>query len=183
MEAIIMTKIQKGKIYHHLGRAGGIDYKKRIWGCDFQYNDGGRSKYFKGTSGDCVVRAISIASGFDYKSVYDDLFNLNQNYIDDHNNKLSRQMELRNQTSPRNGNFKQVYHQYIIDIGFKWVPLMTIGSGCKFHLRKDEVPNGTAILSLSRHLTCVVDKVINDIYNPDRQGMRCIYGYYQKEAQ
>ena len=37
------------------------------------FNDGGRSQYFKGAkAGDCVVRAIAIASGLDYKKVYDD---------------------------------------------------------------------------------------------------------------
>ena len=175
-----MTKIIKGKTYHHLGRADGVDYHHKIKGCDFKYNDGGRSKYFKGDSGDCVVRSISIASDLDYKKVYDDLFILNQNYIDDRNNKLSRHMKSRNQVSPRNGNHKKVYHQYILGIGFKWGPLMTIGRGCKFHLRKDEVPEGTAILSLSKHLSCIIDGVINDTYNPDRAGMRCIYGYYEK---
>ena len=30
---------------------------------EFNYNDGGRSQYFKGTGGDCVTRAISIATG------------------------------------------------------------------------------------------------------------------------
>ena len=29
----------------------------------FIYNDGGRSKYFKGEAGDCVVRAICNATG------------------------------------------------------------------------------------------------------------------------
>ena len=34
----------------------------------FNYNDGGRDKYFKGTTGDCVTRAIAIACDLDYKS-------------------------------------------------------------------------------------------------------------------
>lgn len=43
---------------------------------DFVYNDGGRSKYFKGNAGDCVTRAIAIATGFDYKEVYDNIKDL-----------------------------------------------------------------------------------------------------------
>ena len=35
------------------------------------YHDGGRSQYFKGTTGDCVTRAIAIATGIDYRKVYD----------------------------------------------------------------------------------------------------------------
>ena len=45
--------------------------KERIM--EFKFNDGGRSKYFKGFTGDCVTRAIAIATGLDYKKVYDDL--------------------------------------------------------------------------------------------------------------
>ena len=38
----------------------------------FNYNDGGRAKYFnvKGVS-DCVCRAIAIGNDMDYKEVYD----------------------------------------------------------------------------------------------------------------
>ena len=35
------------------------------------YDDGGRSKYFTSTTDDCVARAIAIATGKDYKEVYD----------------------------------------------------------------------------------------------------------------
>lgn len=34
------------------------------------YDDGGRARYYKGTAQDCVCRAISIATGRDYKEVY-----------------------------------------------------------------------------------------------------------------
>ncbi len=37
----------------------------------FQFNDGGRSEAgFKGTTGDCVTRAIAIATGKPYQEVY-----------------------------------------------------------------------------------------------------------------
>ena len=43
---------------------------------DYKYNDGGRSKYFrmrykKDITGDCVIRAISIALDLDYKFVWE----------------------------------------------------------------------------------------------------------------
>ena len=46
---------------------------------DYKYNDGGRSKYFrmrykKDITGDCVIRAISIALDLDYKFVWESLF-------------------------------------------------------------------------------------------------------------
>ena len=42
----------------------------------FIYDDGGRSKYFKGNARDCVTRAIAIATGIDYKEVYDTIKDL-----------------------------------------------------------------------------------------------------------
>lgn len=40
---------------------------------EFIYSDGGRSNYFKGVTGDCVCRAIAIASDRDYLEVYQSL--------------------------------------------------------------------------------------------------------------
>ena len=38
----------------------------------FQYNDGGRAEAgFKGTTGDCVCRAIAIATEKPYREIYD----------------------------------------------------------------------------------------------------------------
>ena len=56
----------------------------------FNYNDGGRDKYFKGTTGDCVTRAIAIACNLDYKKVYDDLFALNKAYANSKRNKVAK---------------------------------------------------------------------------------------------
>ncbi len=37
---------------------------------------------------------------------------------------------------------------------------MQIGSGCTVHLRADELPSGRLVVSVSRHLTAVIDCVI-----------------------
>ena len=43
-------------------------------GIHFCKNDGGRSKYFKGTRyDDCVVRSIAIATQQDYREVFEEL--------------------------------------------------------------------------------------------------------------
>lgn len=123
--------------------------------------DGGRSNYFKGTTGDCVVRAIALASDMDYKEVY---------------NALKKRMPKG--SSPRNGVPKKIYHSYIIELGFEWVSYMGIGTGCKVHLRKDELPKGTIICRLSKHLTCVKNHVLYDMYHPGIN--RCVYGVYKK---
>ena len=147
----------------------------------FQFNDGGRSRYFKGTAGDCVTRAISIATGKDYKEVYDYL--------------ATEQKKLTGVKSARNGVRKKVYHKYLIKNGFEWIPTMKIGQGCKVHLHRSELPSGILVLRLSRHLTCMIDGVIYDTYNPQRGSSvtfdsngivieattetRCVYGYYK----
>jgi hypothetical protein len=125
------------------------------------YNDGGRNKYFKGTTGDCVVRAIAIATGLDYKKVYDEIFAITGK-------------------TPRNGVKRKAIHKYILAQGFKWVATMSIGSGCKVHLKAEELPQGILIAKVSKHLCTVIDGVINDAFDPSRAGSRCVYGYYIK---
>lgn len=136
----------------------------------FAYNDGGRSKYFKAKKvGDCVTRAIAIATGKDYKEVYDTLY------------KLAVEKKRKN-PSPRSGVNKKVYRPYLESLGWRFVPLMEIGKGCTNHLAQDEIPmDKTIICRVSGHLTCVVNGVINDTYDCSRKGTRCVYGYYVKD--
>jgi len=37
---------------------------------------------------------------------------------------------------------------------------MSIGSGCRVHLRADDLPPGRLIVKISRHYTAVIDGVI-----------------------
>lgn len=134
---------------------------------DFNFNDGGRSEYFKGKkAGDCVTRAIAIAAGKDYKEVYDT---------------MAKGMSMLGESkSARNGVKKKVYHKYLLENGFEWIPTMKVGQGCKVHLRSDELPKGTLIVRVTKHLACVIDGVLNDTYDCSREGARCVYGYYKK---
>ena len=50
----------------------------------------------------------------------------------------------------------------------------------KFHLKKDELPSGTLIVSCSKHITVVKDGVLHDTYDCSRRGTRCVYGYWTK---
>ena len=62
--------------------------------------------------------------------------------------------------------------------------MMKIGSGCQVHLRTDEIPmNKTILVSVSKHLTCVKNGIINDTYDCSREGNKCVYGYYMKEEE
>ncbi|CAM3837455.1 hypothetical protein [Polynucleobacter arcticus] len=144
----------------------------------FQFNDGGREAAgFKGGAGDCVVRAIAIAAQLPYMQVYEDLRVANATYADQRNDKLARRLNAQG-ASPRNGNHRNVFHDYILGHGFKWVPTMKIGAGCQVHLLANELPHGTLIVKVSKHLTAVTNGVIQDTHNPSRGGSRCVYGYY-----
>ena len=129
----------------------------------FVYDDGGRSKYFKASNvGDCAIRAISIATQKDYKEVYNAL------------------KELNGGKSCRDGTPKNVDKKYLIQLGWKWHPCMHIGSGCQVHLNENELPKGRLVVSVSGHLTCVINGVLNDTYDCSREGSRCVYGYWTK---
>lgn len=147
---------------------------------DFCFNDGGRAATgFKGGAGDCVVRAIAIAAQLPYLQVYEDLRLANAAYADSRNDKLARRLNAKG-VSPRNGNHRNVFHGYILGHGFDWVPTMKVGAGCQVHLRADELPLGILIVKVSKHLSAIVNGVIQDTHDPSRGGSRCVYGYYIK---
>jgi hypothetical protein len=146
----------------------------------FVKNDGGRSKYFKGDARDCVVRAIAIASGKDYKEVYQELRERNKQYANNSRSLKAKKLRIKGST-PRNGNYKEVYGKYIEDLGFKWVTCMKIGQGVRTHVAEEELPKGTLILRLSRHIACVKDGVLYDTFDCSEAGNRAVYGYWIKQ--
>jgi hypothetical protein len=148
----------------------------------FHLNDGGRQQAgFKGGAGDCVVRSIAIATKLPYMQVYEDLRNANESYAQLRNDLLARRLNDKG-SSPRNGNHRNVFHDYILGLGFEWVATMKVGVGCQVHLRPGELPNGTLIVKVSKHLTAIVDGIIQDTHDPSRRGNRCVYGYYMKKS-
>ena len=137
------------------------------------YNDGGRKDAgYKGDTGDCVTRAISIATGRPYQKIYD----LINNHAElERPGAKSRQGR---RSHANKGVFKATVQRVMKDLGWVWHPTMGIGTGCKVHLRKDELLGGTIIVSLSKHLSTVIDGVIHDTYDTSRNGTRCVYGYW-----
>lgn len=146
---------------------------------EFIYNDGGRSKYFKADNvGDCVTRAICNATGKDYKEVYDALNKMGKAET---STQLKRHRGHKRSES-RNGVFKETWKEYLDSIGWEHHATMGIGSGCQVHLTADELPKGTIIVQVSKHLTCVKDGVIYDTYDCSRDGTRCVYGYWTRRG-
>lgn len=138
---------------------------------DWVYDDGGRGEYFKAENvGDCVCRAVAIATGVDYMQVYQDI------------NRLAKSERTgkrkRGKSSARNGVYKTTIRKLMSEYGWVWHPTMQVGQGCKVHLRSDELPNGSLVVSVSKHVTAVVDGTLHDTYDCTRDGTRCVYGYW-----
>jgi hypothetical protein len=163
---------------------------------DFTYDDGGRAAAgYKGAAGDCVARAIAIASGKPYAEVYAAL-------AQGRGSQRSTKRSGKRSASARNGISVQRkwFKDYMRSLGATWVPTMQIGSGCKVHLHDGELPSGRLVVSVSKHYTAVIDGVIHDTHDPQREvhcskpgsngstadpdaehwvARRCVYGYWQ----
>lgn len=166
------------------------------------YNDGGRSAAgYQGKARDCVARAIAIVSGRPYKEIYREL-------AKGTGEQRATKRTSKRSASARNGinTGRKWFREYMRGLGFVWTPCMKIGTGCKVHLADGELPMGRLVVALSRHYTAVIDGVIHDTldpqrdksrtYEPDRGqvlkpnqgrnqigvwtevGGRCVYGYW-----
>jgi len=141
----------------------------------FVLNDGGRAEAgFKGKAGDCVARAIAIASGLPYAEVYNALAKGTGNQPA---GKRGKRPATANQGITVG---RKWFKDYMASIGFVWTPTMGIGTGCKVHLVDGELPMGRLVVSVSKHYTSVIDGVVNDTWNPQRSTGRCVYGYWKK---
>ena len=136
-----------------------------------EYDDGGRrASGTPYTSRDCVARSIAIATSLPYRTVCD---GLNEIAKSERRGKRKRGI-----SSDENGVYKYTTRRYLKSLGWVWTPTMHFGSGCKVHLRSRELPKGRLVVSLSKHVTAVIDGVIHDTHDPSRDGNRCVYGYW-----
>jgi hypothetical protein len=170
---------------------------------EFKYDDGGRrAAGFAGSAGDCVARAIAIAGEMDYGYVYEGLADGNSS-----ERRTKRGGASSGRKTARDGihTSRAWFKSWMAAHGFRWVPTMQIGSGCKVHLAGGELPAGRLVVSVSKHYTAVIDGVIHDTHDPQREpqhvyggtpvrdafgrlrnpivqtiGGRCVYGYWVK---
>lgn len=140
----------------------------------FVYDDGGRHLAgFVGTKvGDCVARSIAIAAQLPYTIVYDRLANGN---AEQRSSKHSRRFASHGVRTAQSGIFttRKWFLDYMAELGFVWTPTMKIGTGCKVHLHDGELPMGRLIAKVSKHYTAVIDGVIHDTFDPQRE-VHCI---------
>jgi hypothetical protein len=137
------------------------------------FDDGGRKAAgYTGTAGDCACRALAVATGMNYQDAYS---LINQSAVGERTGKRKRGI-----SSARTGVYPTTFRKVMASLGWKWTPTMAIGSGCKVHLHRDQLPAGRLIVSVSKHYTAVIDGVIHDIHDPSRDGQRCVYGYWSE---
>ena len=134
---------------------------------EYIYDDGGRSLYFKGKTGDCVCRSIAIASGRDYKEIYDLIFS-------------TMKVSPRNGVNTRTAKFKRLMES----LGFRWVATSGIGSHQAVHFIQGELPEGRMVCQVTGHCVAVVNNQVRDIFDCRLNTFgenRRIYGFWKKE--
>ena len=142
----------------------------------FVFNDGGRQQAgYKGTTDDCAVRSIAIATHLSYQEAYD--------LVNEFGARERKGSRRNGKTSARTGVHIPTFRRIMEHLGWAWTPTMKVGEGCRVHMRADELPSGTMILNVSKHYCAVIDGVVHDTYCDDRNGKRCVYGYWQKRQE
>jgi hypothetical protein len=109
--------------------------------------------------GDCVVRAIAVASGKTWDEVFDGLCLLA---------KQEKAMP----------NSKEVFEIYLQQIGFKKHKMPRKANGSKYIAGEwASQIKGVAVIQVARHLTAAVEQSIVDIWDC---GGKSVYNYYTR---
>ena len=113
------------------------------------------------SAGDCVVRAISFASGLDWDTVYTGLCEIGMN------------MKMM-------PNDRKVFDKYLEDIGFVKRKTPKNAYGCRYTVEQlaRHNPNMLTILSTSNHLTAIKDGKVVDTWDC---GFKCVGNYWVKK--
>ena len=115
----------------------------------FRYDDGGREAAgFKGRAGDCVTRAIAIASGADYREVYKAAAKLNA--------------DRGRPRSARNGIHKQDRNTLAKMFGLEKVKLPR---GPRPTYSEAYERYGNVMVSTTKHVCSIIDGELRDIFD------------------
>ena len=144
------------------------------------YDDGGRQEAgYKGDAGDCVCRAIAIATGLPYQQVYDRL--AEGNATQRKGKKTKYKKHLTGVRTARHGIYtnRKWFKDYMKELGFVWVSTCGIGTGFQAHMNSDELPMGRLVVRKKRHLAAFIDGVLHDTYDCSWGGKVGVYGYWE----
>jgi hypothetical protein len=129
---------------------------------EFIWDDGGRSDCgYVGLAGDCVTRAIAIATGTSYRDIYRTLG------------------EIASMT-PRDGVATSVSGEYLSGLDWQYT------SGNRQTLNTEVLPKGPVIVHLTNahrsggHFCSVIDHVLYDTWNPSEEDDYRVAGYWTR---
>jgi hypothetical protein len=135
----------------------------------FQYTDGGRSRYFTGIAGDCVTRSFAVALGKNYLDVYQLVNIYSKLELESASEARIKGTGMKVRRSSANGGvYTETIHRVAQRFGLKYTPKV----GKPSYLKQ----NGTYILLFDDHVSCVKDGVMLDTHDCSR---RLYYGYYK----
>jgi len=128
---------------------------------ELNWNDGGRfSSGYVGLTGDCVVRAIAIATGISYRDVYSEIGSASEK-------------------SPRNGVPTFVASDYLAARQWRFA------DGQRARFTSDWLPLGIVIVHLASvksrrngHFCTVIDHVVQDTWNPSDDDEFIVAGFW-----
>jgi hypothetical protein len=143
--------------------------------CEFVKTDGGAGAAGHGDhSGDCVARAIAIATGKPYLEVFEVLKERYAHYVKRYPRSHIAKDDARRRSEPiENGCYEEIYGPYLKSLGWQHTRIRE-----RVYLRAGALPSGRLIVDLDRHLTTLIDGVIHDAYDSGGHGRRPVYGYW-----
>ena len=139
--------------------------------CEWMNDDGGRAAAGYEPEGDCVIRAIAVATEKPYVEVREALKKEASAYA----KRYPRAHDGRSIKRSRNGgyNAKGAYVGYLKSLGWEYTePKDT-------YLRADMLPPGRLVVLVNRHAVAVIDGIIHDSYDSGgRSGKVRVEGYW-----
>ena len=139
----------------------------------FVHNDGGRAAAgFRGQAGDCVTRALAIATGRPYRDVYREV-----------NTLIAIRAKNLKKSSARLGIVPNMLTHIMKHFGFEHTNVTKITGTDVKHISRENYkagvfPEGVIIARLKRHVCVIKDGVVHDTFNPAEHGKTVLYGYW-----
>jgi len=155
--------------------------------CRWVKDDGGRRRSDIARSGsadgtgDCVARAIAIATRKPYREVHDALTVAKVRDVAAGSDAWARRARRKGGVHAfhaDHGVSDAVYGPYLEGLGWRFTSTKELPRGRGVHLRADELPGGRLIVRLPRHLSAVIDGVIHDTLDCSDEGRCRIQGYW-----
>jgi hypothetical protein len=155
--------------------------------CRWGKDDGGRKGSGiartgrKDAAGDCVARAIAIATQKPYREVADALIAAKVRDVATSNEGWAKHARRKGGIRffhADHGVHTRVSRPYLKALGWKYTSTKELPRGKGMHLRADELPRGRLIVDLPRHWVAVIDGVIHDTFDCSDEGRRRIQGYW-----